>query len=405
MKKNTGLVLITIFTSIVMFGCGGGGSSGDDGGNTPTPTPPTDTIIPSDNADHMSSYENSKTSIYINYADLPIDGAMLKDAIAYLDADGDGDIDVFMGTGEYLLQGEVDSVLSINDGTENFTASTSEFSDNMPPATHARKTLVSDFNGDGLKDMLIIDHGFDADPFPGSQVKLIMQDSLGTFSWSKLPEVGFFHGGAAADIDNDGDIDIFITDAVSFFYINDGNANFAKVETLFDGSEQVSIAELIDVDKDGFVDLLTGDNERFGENTSIFWGNSTGKYGVSNRTILPSMPPMGAISDFDVEDIDGDGDRDLVLNRTRDGDDGGELVYGVGRTTQILRNDGNRNFIDITSTNIDNPGGDTDQWFPWLRVQDFDGDGDMDIRPDNAALGFEYINDGTGNFIKTLIQQ
>lgn len=282
----------------------------------------------------------------------------------------------------------------------------------MPPATHARKTLVSDFNGDGLKDMLILDHGYDADPFPGSQPKLIIQDSLGMFSWSKLPQIGFNHSGAAADIDRDGDIDIFIADHehVSthnkpYFYVNDGNANFTKVDTILedDSVYVVYSAELIDVDNDGFIDLLVGSHEREGADTSIYWGNSEVKYTNTHKTVLPVFPSMGAILDFDVEDIDGDGDRDLIVNRTRDGDDGGGLDFYVGRTTQLLKNNGNRTFTDITSTNIDNPGGDTDEWFEWLRAQDFDGDGDVDIRPDNAAFGFEYNNDGSGNFTKTVI--
>jgi len=403
MKKN--ILLLALLSSLLLLtACGGGNSSSDTTSDKDADSSDIEgSILPSNNADYMSSYENSKTSIYINYDNLPITGHYLHDAIAYLDAEGDGDIDVFMGTGEWLLDGEVDSVFSINDGTDNFHASTSEFSDNMPPATHARKTLVSDFNGDGLKDMLILDHGYDSDPFPGSHAKLIIQDTLGKFSWTKLPEIGFYHSGAAGDIDNDGDIDIFMTDATPFFYINNGNATFTNNKVIFDNSEQVSIAELIDVDQDGFLDLLTGDNERYGVNTSIYWGSSTGKYSSSKRTILPVSSPMGALSSFHAEDIDGDGDRDLVINRTRDGDDGNGLVYGVGRTTQLLSNNGDRIFTDITSTNIDNPGGDTDEWFPWLRVQDFDGDGDIDIRPDNARLGFEYNNDGTGNFTKVFL--
>lgn len=395
MKKNIELVFLTVVMGIVISGCGGGGSSGYE---TSTPVNDIPTIAPSTNADYMSSYENSKTSIYIDYyLDLPNLGNLLRAAIAYIDADGDGDIDVFIGTGASLIEGEVDSVLALNDGSGKFTASTAEFPDGMPPATHARKTLVSDFNGDGLKDMLILDHGFDAEPFPGNQMKLIIQNSLGSFTWSKLPEIGFFHGGAAGDIDNDGDIDIFAGGFDPFFYINDGSASFTKVDTTFD---KVFTAELIDVDKDGFIDLLVGAHEREGDETSIYWGNATGKYTSASRTVLPALAPMGVILDFDVEDTDGDGDRDLIINRTRDGDDGGGLGFYIGRTIQLLQNNGNRDFTDITATNIDNPGSATDEWFPWLRVEDIDGDGDMDIRPDDASRFFEYINDGTGKFRK-----
>jgi len=391
---------ILIILTFVFTACGGGG-------NTDTSI---DTIEPSNNADYMSSYENSKTSIHIDYSILPLEDYMLRDAIAYLDVDGDNDIDVFIGTGEWQLEGEIDSLLSLNNGEENFISSTSEFMDNMPPATHARKALVSDFNGDGLKDMLILDHGYDAEPFPGNQPKLIMQESLGKFSWEKLPDVGFHHSGAAADIDNDGDIDIFIADHHDIsgnypsFYINDGNGNFARDISIFGTNEKVVYgSELIDIDKDGYIDLLTGAHEREGHKTSIYWGSSIGKYTTAHRTIIPVVPQMGVILDFDAEDIDGDGDRDIIINRTRDGDDGGGLGFYVGRTIQLLRNDGNRNFTDVTLTHIDNPGGDHDDWIPWLRVQDFDGDKDVDIRPDNAQYGLEYKNDGTGKFTKVNI--
>ena len=133
----------------------------------------------------------------------------------------------------------------------------------MPPATHARKTLVADFNGDALMDMFVLDHGFDSSPFPGSDPKLIIQNTAGSFTWSKLTDqTGFHHGGAAADIDNDGDIDVFVGGFEPFFFINDGSAGFTKVDDRFDGSiGKVFAAELIDVDEDGFVDLLLGAHE------------------------------------------------------------------------------------------------------------------------------------------------
>ena len=118
-------------------------------------------ISPSVNADIGSSYTNSKTDIRVDYSLIPSGGNSgdLRDAIAYLDANGDNITDIFMATGEFQLMGEVNSILAINDGTLNFTSSTDEFNDNMPPATHARKSIVSDFNGDNLADIFVFDHG------------------------------------------------------------------------------------------------------------------------------------------------------------------------------------------------------------------------------------------------------
>lgn len=355
-------------------------------------------IPPVSNPDANSSYSNSTPDIYVDYYSIPSadQAGNLRDAIAYLDANHDGLTDVFFATGEYLLEGEANSILALNDGSGYFYSSTAEFNGNMPPATHARKTLVSDFNQDGLKDLFVLDHGYDANPYPGSTPKLIMQTSQGSFSWSKLPEIGFFHTGAAADIDQDGDIDIFMGGNDPFFYINDGQANFTRVDNRYDQSvNTVFASELIDVDEDGNIDLLVGAHEQDGHGTSIFWGNSSGKYSKDMRTVLPAVDGYGTVLDFDVEDLDQDGDRDLVINRTG----GGAGNFYQGRKVQLLKNNGNRNFSDITSQ-IDDPGQDTEVWFPWIRIQDRDGDGFLDIISDDSADGLFLKNDGNANFIR-----
>lgn len=392
-------LVVLLSLSLLLSACGGG----DGGGSTPVVNLGISAAV---NADANSSYSNSKTDIYIPRSAIPRPAGTgtLSDAVAYLDADGDGDTDVFLATGEYLLEGEVNSILALNDGSQNFTSSTAQFSGgSMPPATHARKTIVSDFNNDSLQDMFVFDHGYDAAPFPGNQPKLIMQNSTGNFSWAKLTaQTGFHHGGAAADIDNDGDTDIFVGGFEPFFFVNDGSGNFVKTDDRFDNSmTQIFAAELIDVDRDGFVDLLIGGHEREGNGPLIYWGSTTGSYSMSLRTVIPPVLYFGAILDFDAEDLDGDGDRDLIINRSRDGDDGAGKGFYQGRTIQLLVNNGGRDFVDMTSTNIDYPGGDADQWFPWVRAQDVDDDGDIDFAPDDAGRGFGYLNDGTGSFTLT----
>ena len=409
----------TVATLLALTACGGGG--GDDaassgGGSGGGPSALVDLgLSPLANADAGSSYANAAPDIRISYYFLPRPDGVgnLRDAVAYLDADGDGDTDVFMATGEYLLQGETGSFLTFNTGADIFAwqpASPQAFGGTLPPATHARKSITADFNGDGRADLFVFDHGYDANPFPGAAPKLILQAAPGTFSWTRLPDVGFHHGGAAADIDHDGDIDVFVGGFAPFFYVNDGAAGFTRATNRFDGSmAKVFTAELIDVDQDGFVDLLLGAHERDGDRTAIYWGSSTGAYSAARRTLIPAAAPYGAVLDFDAEDLDGDGDRDLVLNRTRDGDDGPGLGFYMGRTVQVLLNTGNRQFSDVTATHVDKPTGEpgfggTD-WFPWLRVQDIDADGDLDLFPDNLASGTSaeatgmlYRNDGSGRF-------
>lgn len=391
----------TFLLLLIIVGCGSSG-----GGDNSSTSIVNLNITASENADKDSSYSNSKPTIHVKYSSIifprPAGTGDLFDAIAYLDADGDGDTDIFLATGEFLSQEEVNSILYINDGAQNFTSSTIEFGNNMPVATHTRKSIVSDFNNDGLKDIFVFDHGFDSFPFPGNQPKLILQNSVGSFTWSKLSDqTGFHHGGSAGDIDNDGDVDIFVGGFDPFFFINDGNANFTKVDNRFDNSiEKIFTAELIDIDQDGFIDLLVGASERDGNNTTIYWGSTSGAYSKKISTIIPATPFFGAVLDFDAEDIDSDGDRDLIINRTRDGDDGLNKGFYEGRTIQLLINNGERLFTDAT-INIDKPGGDSDEWFPWIRAQDIDKDGDIDFFPDDADKGFIYLNNGQGIFTQT----
>ena len=357
-------------------------------------------IKASANADAGSSNSiSNQVTIRIDYYSIPSGSntGTLRDAVTYLDANGDGLTDVFMATGDYLLQGEVNSILAINDGVGGFTSSTAEFSNSMPPATHARKSIVSDFNKDGLADIFVFDHGYDADPFPGNNPKLIIQNSTGNCSWVKLTErTGFHHGGASADIDNDGDIDVFVGGFEPFFYINNGSAQFTIADDRFDRSiSKVFTAELIDVDKDGFVDLLVGAHEQDGDLTSIYWGSTSGAYTKGLRTTLPPFDKFGTVLDFDAGDFDKDGDRDVIVNRTG----GGASNFYVSARIQLLTNNGNRQFTDATNK-INDPGKDTDNWFPWIRANDIDNDGDIDLFPDNKSFNFTWINDGFGNFTR-----
>lgn len=116
-------------------------------GSDSSPSLPDLGIAPSANADAGSSYENAKTDVWITYLSLPRPvGFRLRDAIAYLDADGDGDTDVFMGTGEYLLQGEVDSEMYISDGAGGFSFDQSVFGGSAPP-----RNTCAEVGGSGLQ--------------------------------------------------------------------------------------------------------------------------------------------------------------------------------------------------------------------------------------------------------------
>lgn len=72
--------------------------------------------------------------------------------------------------------------------------------------TQVRKCVVSDMDNDKKPDIMLFSSGYDGMPFPG--------DSLGIFYPKDLKyqylaqDIGYYHGGATGDINNDGLIDI-----------------------------------------------------------------------------------------------------------------------------------------------------------------------------------------------------
>ena len=326
-------------------------------------------------------------------------------AVAYADFNEDGHVDVFYAPSHGGQRDPIPAELYLNDGAGCFTLDTSVRGANPPGRLAPRKALPGDFNGDGRMDVFVLDHGYDAPPFPGAAPYVILSSANGYTLGSGLETfVGFQHGGASADIDVDGDIDVFVThsNAVGgpFFLINDGNGSFTmntdRIEGLADWG--LYTAELVDVDGDGFLDLMAAGHEYelSGGNlpTQILWGNGAGTYSTARATILPGVTGRGIVVDIDVSDTDGDGDKDIVINRTSDERTSPYNGYHV----QLVHQVGERRFEDKTAQLLHQNEDEDADWIVWIRMCDCDADGDVDIVVDDAARDLIWLNDGTGAF-------
>ena len=327
-------------------------------------------------------------------------------AVAYADFNEDGHVDVFYAPSHGGQRDPIPAELYLNDGTGCFTLDTSVRGANPPGRLAPRKALPGDFNGDGRMDVFVLDHGYDAPPFPGAAPYVILSSANGYTLGSGLETfVGFQHGGASADIDVDGDIDIFVTHSNSvdgpFFLINDGNGSFTintdRIEGLAEGG--LYTAELVDVDGDDFLDLVAAGHEYDSRGghfpTQILWGDSTGVYTTARATILPRVDGRGTVVDIDVSDTDGDGDKDIVIDRTSD--DSTDESYS-GYFIQLVEQVGPRRFEDRTAQLLHQNEDEEANWIVWVRMCDCDADGDVDIVVDDAARNLIWKNDGTGRF-------
>ena len=340
-------------------------------------------------------------------------------AISYLDIDGDGDTDIFTGPTSPNKNSKLVSEVYLNDGFGNFTFDRDFFA-NPPAFFSPRKSIIGDYNGDGKEDIYVAGHGWDQPPYGGEAPVLILSSKAG-YTTSVLDNyVGFQHGAASADIDADGDLDIVgvITDTPTksganyvMMLINDGSGNFVHDKTKLQNLKgRYYTVELVDVDKDGYIDLLLGgfNTNTWKPITEILWGSGLGDYSNWNKTILPTVLGHEFALDIDVGDIDNDGDKDIILNRT--GSKEG-LGYYIGYHVQILKNNGGRSFTQTGSiVNETVPSNMSPSkkrkfyingkgaWFDWIRLVDMNNDGNLDIIVDDAKRNLIWINSGSGSF-------
>ena len=298
---------------------------------------------------------------------------------------------------------------------------------------------VADVNGDSRPDLYttraVVDPAFRRDLF-------LLQGAAGEFSeaaerWG-IQDAGESRGALFADIDNDGDLDLFngntgrnrlyenleqedfreitttsglednneLTTAllafdaegdddidlyavnsrkINEFYLNDGFGRFRRADRGADDSDEPAIpsesAAAADFDNDGDIDIYIA---KRGAANALFVNNGAGYFseGAAAAGLAFNHNSRGVTW----ADLDNDADLDLLIPVSASSSDPNPLLH-------IFRNRGSGLFEEVTSAlNIPMSG------FSLL-TGDFDLDGDLDlITTGDATSGAFYRNNGNWNF-------
>ncbi|MGD8321281.1 MAG: VCBS repeat-containing protein [Gemmatimonadota bacterium] len=242
---------------------------------------------------------------------------------AWVDYDGDGDLDLFVA---FRYQA---NRLYRNDG-ETFTDVTE-----ASGVGDSRRTVGAvwfDMDGDGDLDLFVANQNGDEDGFYQNLGDGTFEDVAAALGMNQpgRPEDRGSVGVAVADYDNDGDLDLFVASyGPDVLWENEGGGHFSNVAvgTPLAGDHHSVAAAWGDYDNDGWVDLyvdtfLSGEAEA----PDHLFRNTGGTF---EEVTPPILQEKGASHGVAWADYDMDGDLDLALANNND-PDGTHPLYQNG---------------------------------------------------------------------------
>lgn len=333
------------------------------------------------------------TNVTTPQADYPASWSMCAG-----DLDNNGFTDLVYGGGQGTT-----FMIANADGTSFTEFSPSQY-------IFSQRTNTVDINNDGLLDVFVC-HDVDPNVY-------FINDGLGGFSTNQGGlgdiEVGGNYGSLWTDIDNDGDIDMFISKCgshnINQLHVNDGNGNFTEMGAAFNLNDptQTWSSSVGDFDHDGDMDIVVGASS----GTHVVMRNDITTFTeVTSGSGFDAF--FGTSTEWICKDFDNDGFLDIMGS--------GAIMMGNGDLTWDytptslyngaigdLNNDG---FLDIVNGNtIHYNDGNDNNWikiYPVGTESNIDGIGarieivtpaGIQIRDIRSGEGFSDMHSMTANF-------
>jgi len=304
-------------------------------------------------------------------------------SVNWIDYDNDNDLDLFITTGK---QGGDDNLLYRNDnGIFVRIYNQPIVNDSLP----SDGSSWGDFNNDGLPDLCVVN-------WYNKPALLYTNNGGGNFTFKSASPVtnqnGYSETCTWGDYDNDGLIDLFITNSAgtnhrNYLYRNTGNSNFLRVDTGIVVSEigRSRGANWVDIDNDRDLDLFVC--REINQNEYLYRNNGNGYF--TKITDSPLTTNAGESWSGSWGDYDNDGDLDV-------------FVTNSGNQNNFLyRNEGDFNFTKITNDPIvSEPGYNAVSGWG-----DFDNDGDLDMFITQAYVGPSFTQKAVNKLYKNLLME
>ena len=315
--------------------------------------------------------------IRITEGDIVNDGGA-SEGCSWGDYDNDGDLDFFVTN-----RHDQDNFFYQNNGDSTFRKITSDVI--TTDGGNSFSSSWADYDNDGDLDLFVAN---------GNNQNNFLYANTGAATFVKITtgdivnDGGDCMGCSWGDYDNDGALDLFVANdnnQNNFLYVNNGDGTFAKITTgdiVNDGGNSHA-PSWADYDNDGDLDLFVAN----GNNQNNFLYSNHGDGTFSKITISDIVNDGCYSHNSSWGDYDNDGDLDLFV------------ANGNNQNNFLYSNNGDGNFIKITTGDIVNDGG----YSGGSSWGDYDNDGDLDLFVANGGQSnFLYSNNGDGTFTKII---
>jgi hypothetical protein len=292
----------------------------------------------------------------------------------WADVDGDGWLDVFV-----VNRGGERDALYRNHGGRRFERITGNVVDRE--GGDGRSCVFADLDGDDDPD-LYVGNFIDTSTEPATKQQNYLYFNDGDFSFTEarsghaVETRALTYGTSAADADNDGDLDLFVTnigvDDQNHLYLNDGGGTLHLHEAGFAATTKAPSKghTWADFDLDGDLDVAIANGTEGTESVhnELYLNDGAASFtAVTGEVFVTSAHVSAGVA---WADIDADGDLDLYVANWGGGDQDNAMyqnqVQGTWLKLSLVGSASNRMAVGARVTITTRPGGKPSRQVRWL---------------------------------------